>query len=379
VSFFAFALIWFLETAGRFLPLPCRTGLRAVGDPGPDAPVFLTGNYHLTVARLRRALRGLNCWLLVADSHGINIWCAAAGGHFTDHSVVSALKTSGIEQRVSHRRVVLPQLAAAGIRARRVTERSGWQCAWGPVEAGDIPEYLRLEGNPDSRLRQVRFPWNRRLEMALAWAFPLGLLTASILLFFAPALIPSFLGWVAAASLGVFIGFPLYAGLLPQAVALRRSDRRRRRRGLLIAWGALAATLVLSAFLLFPAERSCLLAQGGFVLLLLLLLTVDLPGSTPLLGSAFHAEKHCRVVLQNSLCRGSHDCVRVCPRCCFTPRPGGVVLNRTERCIRCGACIVQCENDALCLRDATGRIISAQQVRKRKLGLSGRRNVNSGG
>jgi ferredoxin len=361
VNRLAYAAIWVLETLLRFFPVPCRTGLRAVGAPGPEAPVFLTGNYHLTVSRLKWSLRGLNCWLLVADSGGINVWCAAAGGRLTDHSVISALKTSGIEQRVRHRRVVLPQLVAAGIRAHRVQQRSGWCCVWGPVYAEDIPEFLRREGDPDPRLREVRFPWPQRLEMALAWAFPLGLISTLILLFLYPQGVASFLGLAYGVPLLVFLGFPLYA---------QRPVRKRR--GLpLLFWGFLGAALACMIVLL-PLH-------GGFALLLVLLLAADLRGSTPIYGGGILAERGCRVVLRRDLCRGSRECVRVCPRGCFASLPGGVVLRRPERCLRCSACIVQCPADALCFRDAGGRIISPEQIRGHKLGLSGRRTVRTGG
>jgi len=85
------------------------------------------------VARVKRALRGLDIYLLVANSKGINIWCAATGGLFTNHDVISVLKTSGIENKVEHRNVILPQLAATGIESRIIKKKTGWKSVWGPV------------------------------------------------------------------------------------------------------------------------------------------------------------------------------------------------------------------------------------------------------
>ncbi|MFQ6117255.1 MAG: copper oxidase, partial [Candidatus Bipolaricaulia bacterium] len=113
-----------LETLLRGFPFPCRPGLVKIGNPDRDSPVFLTCNYHLTVERVKRALKGLDCYLLVANSRGINVWCAAAGGHFTNHDVISALKTSGIEELVDHRDVVLPQLAAPGIELKVIKQKT---------------------------------------------------------------------------------------------------------------------------------------------------------------------------------------------------------------------------------------------------------------
>ena len=85
-----------------------RPGLYRVGRPGRKAPVLVTGNYDLTVRRLLKGIRGLDAYLLVADSRGINVWCAAGGGHFTAEKVIAAVKSSGIGELVDHRRLILP-------------------------------------------------------------------------------------------------------------------------------------------------------------------------------------------------------------------------------------------------------------------------------
>ena len=52
-------------------------GLYALGDPGPEAPVFVTANYTLSFDALRAALQGLGGYIVVLDTRGINVWCAA--------------------------------------------------------------------------------------------------------------------------------------------------------------------------------------------------------------------------------------------------------------------------------------------------------------
>ena len=113
-----------VQTLLRMLPFPTRTGLLAIGSPGRHSPVLLTGNFALTVQRVRRALDGIDAYLLVANSRGINVWCAATGGLLTNHDVVSVIKTSGIDDLVDHREVILPQLAATGIEGRSVRART---------------------------------------------------------------------------------------------------------------------------------------------------------------------------------------------------------------------------------------------------------------
>ncbi|NIM98648.1 MAG: copper oxidase, partial [candidate division Zixibacteria bacterium] len=165
MSQFKYILLSIVETLLRVFPLPCKPGLVRLGNPDRDSPVFLTCNYHLTVARVKRALKGIDAYLLLANSRGINVWCGAAGGLLTDHDVISILKTSGIEELVDHRNVILPQLAAAGIEAKVIQRNTGWKIIWGPVYAKDIPLFVenRLKKTPD--MRKVRFSWTHRTEM----------------------------------------------------------------------------------------------------------------------------------------------------------------------------------------------------------------------
>lgn len=171
-----------LQTGLRLLPFPTRTGLLRIGSPGRESPVLLTCNFDLTVRRLRRALRGLDCFLLVAPSRGINVWCAAAGGHLTANEVASVIKTSGISELVDHRRLVLPQLAATGVERKHVEERTGWRVVFGPVRARDIPAYLANHHKKTDAMRKVRFALAERLEMAVMWAVPISIVPLAPLL-----------------------------------------------------------------------------------------------------------------------------------------------------------------------------------------------------
>lgn len=355
-----FPVIWIATTAFRFLPWPVPPGLRAVGRPGPSSPVVLTGNFALTVARVERALRGTDAWLLVADSHGINVWCAAAGGHLTTHSAISALKTSGIEQRVAHRRVVLPQLAATGIEADRLQERTGWQAVWGPVEARDLSAFLRGQSSP--AMRQVRFGPFRRLEMAIMWAFPLSLL-ALLALPSWPAGVPGLLALIWGLSLGIYLGFPVYERL--------------------VARGNLAAFLLLLGGLTVGGTAAAgaatdrltgpfLLRWGGIGLGAALLLGFDLAGTTPLHKSWTHEERRYRVALDVDRCIACGRCAEVCPRGVFTVQEVASQPH-ADRCQQCGACIVQCPTDALAFEGPGGRRIPPYIVRRYKLNLMGRR------
>ncbi|MBN2005694.1 MAG: methyltransferase domain-containing protein [Anaerolineae bacterium] len=143
-----------------------RTGLYAVGQPDADSPVLVTGNFDLTVRRLVQAIDGkVNAWLLVADSAGINVWCAAGGGYFTAEKVIAAVKSSRLDEVVNHRALILPQLCANGVDGWRIRKETGWGIHWGPVRAVDIPAYLAGERKKTDEMRRVVFPLKDRLEM----------------------------------------------------------------------------------------------------------------------------------------------------------------------------------------------------------------------
>jgi NAD-dependent dihydropyrimidine dehydrogenase PreA subunit len=365
----------------RVLPWRAPTGLGRVGAPGPTSPVLLTGNYRLTVERVRRALAGRDVWLLVANSRGINVWCAATGGLLTDHDVISVLKTSGIGRLVHHRRVILPQLAATGIVGPHVRDRTGWTVVWGPVDAASIPAYLaagRSEGRDAART--VGFPWPERLEMAVAWAFPISLLALLVWPVWPGGVLP-LVALVWGFALALFLGFPLYQPWL-------RTTRRHR--GLvLFDWGERG--LPVGLWLLFVAALSIGAAAGVLAwalvfrwgaasIVVLLLIGLDLAGSTPVFKSGLHADRLLRVVLDEQRCKGAGFCEQVCPTDVFSVDHERhlAALPHAERCVQCGACIVQCPFDALSFQDPDGAVVAPATVRRFKLNLLGQRVVPRG-
>jgi len=156
-----------------------KPGLYALGQPNANAPVLVTGNYDLTVRRLLRDTQGIDAYLLVVNSAGINVWCASGGGHFTADKVIAAVRINHLEQVVNHRHLILPQLSATGVDGNRITSETGWDVWWGPVYSKDIPAYLAAGQQKDDGIRWVDFPLQIRLEMAVVmwgfWALILGL------------------------------------------------------------------------------------------------------------------------------------------------------------------------------------------------------------
>jgi len=172
--------------------LKVRPGLYRIGRPGRSAPVLVTGNFDLTVRRVVKAMRSMSGYLLVADSRGINVWCAAGGGHFTAQSVITAVKRSGLEALVAHRRLILPQLCATGVDGRKIEDATGWRVMWGPVRATDLPAYLARGNRKTESMRGVAFPLLDRLEMSLVmWWFMAPLLAVIMFIVWANATVPA--------------------------------------------------------------------------------------------------------------------------------------------------------------------------------------------
>jgi len=350
-----------LQTAFRLAPWPTEAGLRAVGSPDSASPVLLTCNYDLTVRRLLAALEGCDAWVVVAPTRGINVWCAAAGGHMGTHQAVTALKTSGVAERVSHRTVILPQLAATGVLALDVFRRCRWRVRFGPVRARDLPEYLRT-GEKTDAMRQVRFPIGDRLQMAAMWASPTMLVLGALALAFRPAWLLPLGALIAAMALTVFTVY----------------DRMGRWRKPLLAAGAATVGLVCTA--LAGGSWVALAAAALVPVLVAVLLTIDYAGSTPLEGGSHFEERRWSITLDPERCQGVYRCWEVCPEACFEKHEDQrkVELAHDERCIRCGACVVQCPKDALFFEDSDGQRIEPDVIRRYKLNLLGARTVDLG-
>jgi ferredoxin len=274
--------------------------------------------------------------------------------------------------------VILPQLAATGVEARPIQSRTGWIVTWGPVDARDIPVFLQNR-KKTAAMHQVTFGWPQRLEMAVAWAFPVSIIVALLLLgFWRAAALPSMLlTWLL--SLLSFLSFPLYAHLLgSRGPGVRRLDFARGPMQLLL-W-----VLCLVGLLAYGA-----VTQVGFgawfwrwtllSLAVSALVTVDLSGSTPTYKSSHQADRHLRVTLDRTRCMAAGTCEQVCPRSCFRVdrEARRAEMPGAARCVQCGACIVQCPCDALSFAHPNGGIITPQIVRRFKLNMLGTRSAAS--
>ena len=217
-------------------------GLYALGQPTPDSPVFVTANYTLSFDALRASLDGVDAYILVLDTKGINVWCAAGKGTFGTEEIVQRVFATGLKNVVNHRKLILPQLGAPGVAAHEVKKSTGFWIEYGPVRASDLPEYLKThKATPE--MRRVEFPLRERLVLIpveIVQTFLPTLLAAVVLYFLG--------GWVSslAAAAAVFAGIVLFPILLPWLPTHNFSTK-----GFLLG-GLAALPFALSVFLRHP-------------------------------------------------------------------------------------------------------------------------------
>lgn len=132
-------------------------GLYAVGSPTAESPVFVSANYKLSFDHLRQELEEIDGWIMVIDTKGINVWCAAGKGTFGTDEIVHRIEVTRLSEIVSHRAIIVPQLGAPGVSAHQVKQGSSFRVIYGPVRARDIREFLEAGMKTTPVMRRVLF------------------------------------------------------------------------------------------------------------------------------------------------------------------------------------------------------------------------------
>ncbi len=145
-----------------------------MGSPDSKSPVLVTANYKLSFDALRKELTDINAWILVVDTRGINVWCAAGKGTFSTDEVALQIKRCGLNKVVSHHELILPQFAATGVASYKLKKLCGFKAIYGPLRAEDIPKFLQNNKQADKKMRAVTFSFYERLvlipvEIVLVW------------------------------------------------------------------------------------------------------------------------------------------------------------------------------------------------------------------
>ena len=195
-------------------------GLYGIGHPDKTSQILVTANFKLTFDHLRRELSSLNAWILVLDTKGINVWCAAGKGTFSTQELVNRIKRAALDKIVDHKRVIVPQLGAVGICAQTVKKESGFRVVYGPVRAEDIILFLKNGRKATPPMRAVTFTFLERIILT-----PVELqillkptLIATLILFILSGMGPGIFSFSSAGYRGILALAAMVTGILSGAV-----------------------------------------------------------------------------------------------------------------------------------------------------------------
>lgn len=202
-------------------------GLYQVGEPDKDSLVLVTANYKLSFDSLRKELPSVNAWILVLDTRGINVWCAAGKGTFSTEEVIRRVQLTGLDKLVQNKKLILPQLSATGVSAHKVKRECGFKVIWGPLRAKDLKKFLHAKNKAEQEMRRVTFSFFERIVLIpvevslvfkpLLWIF----FAAFILSGIGPNIFSFTEAWsrslmvIAACGLGIMAGAVIVPALLP--------------------------------------------------------------------------------------------------------------------------------------------------------------------
>jgi len=125
-------------------PMAVDSKFYEIGSPGPDSPVLVTTNFSLTYFIVSGEVESskIDAWLGIVDSEGQSVLTAWAAGKFVPDTIAKFINTSGIAEKVTHRKVIIPGYVAQ-ISGELDEELPDWEILIGPREAADISAYLR--------------------------------------------------------------------------------------------------------------------------------------------------------------------------------------------------------------------------------------------
>ena len=119
----------------------------------------------MTYDIVRKALAGRSVWLLILETYGINVWCAAGKGTFGTGELVRRIAKTGLAELVTHRQLILPLVGAAGVKALEVRQRTGFNVSFATLRAADIPAYLDAGMNASAGMKALTFTFYERLVL----------------------------------------------------------------------------------------------------------------------------------------------------------------------------------------------------------------------
>lgn len=124
-------------------PIQVEAGLATIGTPDASSPVLVTTNFSLTYFIVEADVESSHtpAWVVVVDTAGQSVMTAWAADTFNEDTIAKALETTGVAEKVDHKRCVIPGGVAAI--SGKLEEASGWEVTVGPRESAGIPAFMR--------------------------------------------------------------------------------------------------------------------------------------------------------------------------------------------------------------------------------------------
>jgi acetyl-CoA decarbonylase/synthase complex subunit gamma len=129
-------------------PVAVEPGLKVIGTPDDNSPVFFTTNFALTYYTVASDIENskINAYLIVVDTEGMSVDSGVAGRKLTAEKVADAIKETGIENKVKHRKIIIPGKSSRI--SGEIEELSGWKVQVGPRDSSEISKYLQEKWQP---------------------------------------------------------------------------------------------------------------------------------------------------------------------------------------------------------------------------------------
>jgi len=349
-------------------------GLYTIGAVDPNSPVFVTSNYTLSFDALRKniPLSLPSAYILVLDTAGINVWCAAGKGTFGTEELCHRIQLHDLQSCVRHHTLIVPQLGATGISAHEVRNKTGFNVEYGPIRASDIDAYFKSSRKATKEMRRVRFPLLDRMVLIpveLVGIFKYTIIGALVLLGlggFFPAL-----GFIWTTVLNTIL-FPILLPLLP----FKYFTVKGLTLGILTTFGYLGFCSRLGITF---GHSALSIGISYFVLILMPLiaaaLAVQFTGCTTFSSKsstmketlwwlsvcppvAARARKFYSTVptlqIDSNKCVGCGICTTVCPHDVITVSNRKATIKNLNDCMECGACKANCPVNAVEVETGVG-------------------------
>ncbi len=125
-------------------PLATSPGIYEINNPDENSPVLITTNFSLTYFIVSGEIESskVPAYLLIMDTEGLSVMTAWAAGKFVADLIAQFVKKSGIEDKVKHRKLIIPGYAASESGGLE-EDLAGWEIMVGPREGSHLPAYLK--------------------------------------------------------------------------------------------------------------------------------------------------------------------------------------------------------------------------------------------